>query len=71
MFIDTHCHLDFHQFDADRDDVLQRAVDAGVTVIVNPATDLDSSRRAIELAERFPDVYAQVGSPSQRRSQLR
>ena len=61
MFIDTHCHLDFHQFDADRDDVLQRAVDAGVTVIVNPATDLDSSRRAIELAERFPNVYAQVG----------
>jgi len=61
MFIDTHCHLDFHQFDADRGDVLQRAVDAGVMVIVNPATDLDSSRRAIELAERHPGVYAQVG----------
>jgi len=61
MFIDTHCHLDFHQFDADRDEVLQRATDAGVTVIVNPATDLASSRRAIELAERHPGVYAQVG----------
>lgn len=61
MYVDTHCHLDFHQFDADRDEVLRRAVDAGVAVIVNPATDLESSRRAIFLAERTPGVYAQVG----------
>jgi TatD DNase family protein len=61
MFIDTHCHLDFHQFDADRDDVLQRAIDAGVVAIVIPAIDLPGSRRAIELAERLPGVYAQVG----------
>lgn len=61
MFIDTHCHLDFHQFDADRDDVVARAAAAGVTIIVNPATDLDSSRRAIALADRYDGVYAQVG----------
>jgi TatD DNase family protein len=61
MFIDTHCHLNFHQFDADRDAVVQSALEAGVEIIINPAVDLATSRQAIELAERYPDVYAQVG----------
>lgn len=61
MYIDTHCHLNFHQFDADRDAVVQRAWEAGVEIIVNPAVDLATSRQAIELAERYPGVYAQVG----------
>lgn len=61
MFIDTHCHLNFHQFDADRDLVVQRALDAGVGIIINPAVDLATSRQAIALAERYPGVYAQVG----------
>jgi TatD DNase family protein len=61
MFVDTHCHLDFHQFDSDRDDVLLRAAEAGVTLIVNPAVDLANSRRVVELAERTAGVYAQVG----------
>lgn len=61
MFIDTHCHLNFHQFDADRAEVVQAALDAGVGIIINPAVDLATSRQAIELAERYPGVYAQVG----------
>jgi TatD DNase family protein len=61
MFIDTHCHLNFHQFDEDRDAVMQRAWEAGVEIIINPAVDLATSRQAIELAERYPGVYAQVG----------
>ena len=59
--IDSHCHLDFPQFDQDRDEVLARALEAGLTAIVNPGTDLESSRRALALAERCDAIYAAVG----------
>ncbi|MEP7357331.1 MAG: TatD family hydrolase [Anaerolineales bacterium] len=61
MLIDTHCHLDLEQFDLDRDEVLERARQAGVGWVLIPATDLASSRRAIALAERHPQVRAAVG----------
>ena len=47
MFIDTHAHLTAREFDADRDDVIRRAADAGVALIVNPGTSLDDSRRGL------------------------
>jgi TatD DNase family protein len=59
--VDTHCHLDWRTFDADRDEVVRRAVDAGVTRMVTIGVDVASSRRAIELADRYPAVYAAVG----------
>jgi TatD DNase family protein len=59
--VDTHCHLDLRQFDADRDAVIARAGAARVGLIVNPAVDLDSCRRVLALAERYPNVYAAVG----------
>ncbi len=59
--IDTHCHLTFPQFDADRADVLSRARGAGVTAFVNPGIDLTQSRAAVALAEQEPDVFAAVG----------
>jgi TatD DNase family protein len=59
--IDSHCHLDFPHFDEDRDEVLSRAIDAGVTAVINPGTDLKSSRRAVALTERYDNVYAAVG----------
>lgn len=59
--IDSHCHLDFPQFDGDREAVVQRAREAGVQTIINPGADLESSRRAVALAERYPEVYAAVG----------
>ncbi len=60
-YIDTHCHLNFDQFDPDRDDVVQRALDARVTAIINPAIDLATSRAAIHLAQHYAPVFAQVG----------
>lgn len=61
MLIDTHCHLDFDSFDADRDDVVLRAAQNGVTRIIIPATDLDSAKAACALAQKYAGVYAAVG----------
>jgi TatD DNase family protein len=59
--IDTHCHLNFNQFDADREAVVARAVEEGVTAIINPGVDLRGSQAAVALAERYAPVYAAVG----------
>ena len=59
--IDTHAHLDFPDFDKDRDEAVARARDAGVVNIITVGTGLESCRKAIELSERFAGVYAAVG----------
>ena len=61
MLIDTHCHLDFERFDADRDEIVQRAIDAGVTRIIIPALDLNNCRTVLQLADRYKGVYAAIG----------
>ena len=61
MLIDTHAHLDYTDFDADRAEVISRAVDAGVTEMISIGTRLDSSTCAVELAENFPNIWATVG----------
>jgi TatD DNase family protein len=61
MLIDTHAHLDFPDFANDLDDVIRRAADAAVTRIITIGTSIESSRRAIELAEKYPAVYAAIG----------
>ena len=58
---DTHAHYDSRKFDADRDAVLSGLPDRGVGLVVNPGCDLPSSRKAVELAQRYPFVYAAVG----------
>jgi len=61
MLIDSHCHLNFDAFDDDRAEVLVRAAEAGVTAIINPATNLDDSRQIINLADEIPHLFAAVG----------
>jgi TatD DNase family protein len=61
LLIDTHCHLDFTSFEDDRDLVIKRAKQTGVSTIINPGIDLQSSAKAILLAETYPEVYAAVG----------
>lgn len=61
MFIDSHAHLTSRQFDHDRDEVIRRAIDAGVDYIVNPGSDLDDSRMAVDLSDQYSNIYACVG----------
>ena len=59
--VDSHAHLDDARFDADRDEVIARARDAAVELIVCPGTDLAGSRRALELAHEYDCVLAAAG----------
>src|SRR3990167_2910236 len=61
MMFDTHCHLNFKALLSNVSDVIQRAKDAGVTHIVVPGTDVETSKRAVEIAEKYENVYAAVG----------
>jgi TatD DNase family protein len=61
MLIDTHAHLDYPDFEADFDDVLARATEAGVIRILTIGTSIASSCRAIELAEKHSNVFAVIG----------
>lgn len=59
--IDTHAHLDEDAFSVDRDEVVARAVDAGLKAIITIGTTAASSRQAVELAAKYATVYAAVG----------
>ncbi|HEV2840522.1 MAG TPA: TatD family hydrolase [Chthoniobacterales bacterium] len=61
MLIETHAHLDYPDFASDFDDVLRRATEAGVTRIITIGTSIESSRRAVELAEKYPNIHAVIG----------
>lgn len=58
---DTHAHYDSNGFAADRDEILSALPAAGVGLVVDPGCELESSRAALALAERYPFVYAAVG----------
>jgi TatD DNase family protein len=60
-FYDTHAHLDFPEFENEVPAIVERAQEAGITKIITIGTTLEKSRRALELAEQFPNVYAAIG----------
>jgi len=59
--IDVHCHMQFHAFKKDYDEVIKKAHESGVEMIVNTGTSLESSESAIEFAQKYENLYAIVG----------
>ncbi|HXX41980.1 MAG TPA: TatD family hydrolase [Chthoniobacterales bacterium] len=61
QLVETHAHLDYPDFAEDFEDVLRRATEAGVTRIITIGTSIESSRRAVDLAEKYSNVFAVIG----------
>ena len=59
--IDVHCHLNFHSFRSDYDEVIKRATRKGIEKIINVGTSVESSRSAVELAQKYDNLYAIIG----------
>ena len=62
MLFDTHAHLDDRAFDTDRETLLAGLQDRQVALVMNPGCSLESSRNAVAMAQRYPWLYAAVGS---------
>src|SRR5215210_6812032 len=62
MIIDTHAHLDYPEFESDFAEMLARADAAEVKQIITIGTSIESSRRAVALAERYPNIFAVIGA---------
>ena len=61
MLFDTHAHYDDERFDADRDELLLSMPEHNVGLILNPGCDVETSRKAVSYAQKYPFVYAAVG----------
>lgn len=62
MYIDTHCHLNFPDFEKDIDEVIKRALEKGVEKIICVSSNVDDSRKAVEIAKKYGGiVYASIG----------
>lgn len=61
MFIDTHCHLDFPEFNPDRDKIIDCAKKCGIDYIINVGSSLKSSQASLELARKYEFIYAAIG----------
>ena len=59
--IDSHCHLDFKQFNKDRDAVMQNARDAGVVHLINSGVDLGTNDKSLQLAGKYDFISATLG----------
>ena len=61
MIVDVHCHLDYKQFDKDRDEVIKRAKENNVKIIISNGTDLESNKKVLELSKKYDIVKPAVG----------
>lgn len=62
MLVDSHCHLDFEAFDEDRDAVIERALKAGVGLMVTISTRVRRFEQVLAIAERHENIYCSVGT---------
>lgn len=62
MLFDTHAHMDSRSFNDDREEVLHSLPSQGVELLMNPGCSLESSKKAVELANEYDYIYAAVGS---------
>ena len=60
-FVDSHAHLDDNRFNQDRDAIINALYENNVEMVLNPGADLKTSKKAVEIAEKYPFVYAAVG----------
>jgi TatD DNase family protein len=61
VLIDSHAHINLPIFNSDRDQVLTRAWQQGVSAIINVGIDLESSRESVHIAQSHPDIFTTVG----------
>lgn len=61
MLFDSHAHYDDKKFDSDRNKIIEYVLASGVSRILNAASDLETSRKSIELSEKYGSIYASVG----------
>jgi len=61
MFFDTHAHYDDERFDEDRDLLLESMQESGVSLILNAGSSIENSRRGLQIAEKYPFMYAAIG----------
>ena len=62
LLIDSHAHLDDEKFDEDREEVISSLKNNGVEFVINPASDLESSKNAVRLANKYENIYACIGN---------
>lgn len=60
--IDSHAHLDHERYDEDRVELIESLKENKIAAVINPSSDLESARRAVQLSNDFPNIYAMVGT---------
>ncbi|MDY5964801.1 MAG: TatD family hydrolase, partial [Peptostreptococcus porci] len=61
MLFDSHAHLNDDRFDEDREEAIEYIRKSGVDLVVNPGADMETSKSAIELANKYDFIYSAVG----------
>ena len=61
MLVDSHCHIDFNDFEGDIDEIIQHMKENGVTAVLNAGNGLDGFDGQLDLSEKYPFIYTAVG----------